>query len=232
MEKTSSDSHCPEQLLENSAPLSIRHFIAAALISGVSFGCNRVQPPASTPSPDEVNRPASTSGSQVFTTPKMTPADRENTHYVPFNNVANEPSTEEIRSDETNSIPVFRVPEMIIVAKAPNGPWPKVPKDCVYTGIIREYDTNSDPHFIVLENMCLQGMHPYNGYHVTVQADEQGRYELPFYDVHLEERGRELYFVMDTRERISQRVHAPASYEPGVCSFQNYLKIFGIRDKD
>lgn len=131
-----------------------------------------------------------------------------------------------------------------IYGRAPSKAWPGVPAKCVFTGIVLVYDRFSIPHQVLLENMCLQkrgeDRNLYEGEHLWVKADGNGRYQLPFYDVYLEERDvynptrrwrrkKRLVFVTNFEGLQIEEPLVSGDYEPGTLSFEGSLNAYRVR---
>jgi hypothetical protein len=131
-----------------------------------------------------------------------------------------------------------------IYGRAPSKAWPGVPAKCVFTGIVLVYDRFSIPHQVLLENMCLQKLgedrNLYEGEHLWVKADGQGRYKLPFQNAHLEERDaynptrrwrrqKRLVFVTEFDGHRIEESLVSGNYEPGTLSFENSLNAYRVR---
>lgn len=125
----------------------------------------------------------------------------------------------------------IQVVPMNIAVKPPAKPWPNVPADCAYTGVVLNHDQTSVPHSILLENACYQERegikNVFAGRHLRIPADQTGRYRIPFIGAHLEEIGGNLVFVTGPK---SHRIEEPlaAGIESETQTFAPSLDRYGI----
>ena len=112
------------------------------------------------------------------------------------------------------------------------GRGPDVSTACVFTGEVLTHDRNSTPHTILLENMCLEKRgamrNIFEGQHLLVEADSQGRYEIPFHDSYLREKEGRLVFVTKYNGTEVEG-ELGAGHERGSRSFERWLDAYGVR---
>lgn len=116
-----------------------------------------------------------------------------------------------------------------VTGEAPNQPWPEVPSNCAYTGVVLSHDQRSVPHRVRLENLCINENSAteslYQGRHLWINSDAPGRFPLPFHGVHLEEAGNRLIlaFTLD-----GKRVEEPLTpgYLPGTQTFEQCFEKY------
>ncbi|MBU0705865.1 hypothetical protein KJ657_00400 [Patescibacteria group bacterium] len=133
-----------------------------------------------------------------------------------------------IRRSAEPEAPPSLVFDMRIVG-TPTSDWPNMPENCAYTGVVLTLDQKSDPHRVLLENMCIQqtlaGEQLSGGSHLWVEANALGQYPLPFHGVHLEEKKDRLIlaFTLD-----GKRVEEPlaAGRQPGTQSFEHCFEKY------
>lgn len=130
------------------------------------------------------------------------------------------------------ALPDFRVEEMTIMATPSKKAWPDVPAICVFTGIVLKQDRFTVPHRVLLEKQCLQKngkeKYKYQGEHRWVDANPARQYKLPFYYSYLEEKGRQLIFVMDSDGTHIEEALDPG-FKPGTLSFIYSLDTYNVR---
>lgn len=146
--------------------------------------------------------------------------------------LATQKTEKEVVRPTTPEIPNnAQVINITIMGKA-SRPWPDAPTICVYTGNVLIYDQYSEPHTIILENMCRQERmgiaNIFEGAHKQVNADSKGHYEIPFHDSHLEEKDGHLFFVTEQNGNRVEEGLCRGS-EPGTLTFEYSLDNHNIR---
>lgn len=231
MTNTPRQSNDSEQLLKQNSSFLSRAVIAAALVGNASVGCNAHSYNTAPPSFEQISDSSKKSVKEnAFLTPQMKATDQQN-NYIAFNGGVSAQPAADLPAEATHG-PVIETREMLIRVKRPNGPWPKIPKNCAYTGIVREHHTETNPHYIVLENMCYRDEYRrrfiFDGESMPVEADKDGHYDLPFRGIHLEEQGEKLYLVVETRDQVIKELLGPGEYAPNTLSFEHELDTYAI----